>query len=231
METILNADNCSLINYGAKCFQNLTEEEIEIVQKSRVSVQFRKNENLTKEGAFASYILFIVNGLVKQHVEGGTNKNYNLRLIKSGEFVGLSAIFNNNIFEYSTIALTETQVFLIEKEIIRNLMKQNASFSYAIFQKYSEYTNRLFACIKSLSYKQMPGKLAETLIYLNDEKFKDENVFFNLSRKDIADFAGISTESAVKILKNFEKDNIITLSDKHITINQLSTLQEICLKG
>jgi len=77
----------------------------------------------------------------------------------------------------------------------------------------------------------MPGKLAETLIYLNDEKFKDENVFFNLSRKDIADFAGISTESAVKILKNFEKDNIITLSDKHITINQLSTLQEICLKG
>jgi CRP/FNR family transcriptional regulator len=62
---------------------------------------------------------------------------------------------------------------------------------------------------------------------------KNENpeIFQLLSRKDIADFSGISTESAVKLLKLFEKDGLIELYEKDIRILKQDTLLELSRKG
>ena len=57
----------------------------------------------------------------------------------------------------------------------------------------------------------MRGKLASTLLYLSQEEFLKENIFKYLTRQEIADFASISTESAIKFLKEFEKEKIIKL--------------------
>jgi CRP/FNR family transcriptional regulator len=77
----------------------------------------------------------------------------------------------------------------------------------------------------------MNGRLAETLLYLSSENFEGENIFSSLSRKDIADFAGISTESAVKLLKTFEKEGFIKLNDKDILILDREMLKEISKRG
>jgi CRP/FNR family transcriptional regulator len=55
----------------------------------------------------------------------------------------------------------------------------------------------------------MNGRISETLLYLDSIKESHPDIFLLLSRKDIADFAAISTESAVKLLKNFEKEGLI----------------------
>ncbi len=231
MKIISDLDSCELIKNGAICFNHLSSEEIDFVKKSKTLVQFRKGENLTKQGAFASYILFIIDGLVKLHVEGNPNKNFNLRILHSGDFVGISAVFNENIFSYSTIALSETTVFLIEKTAIEQLIKQNGEFAFGITKRYYIQNSNLYQIISNMMFKQMPGKLADALLYLSSDIFKDNNIFSKLSRKDIADFTGMSTESAVKLLKSFEKDNIIILSDKDIIIQNRKMLEEISKKG
>ena len=55
-------------------------------------------------------------------------------------------------------------------------------------------------------YKQMNGRMADTLLYIDNLKNEKADIFQLLSRKDLADFAGISTESTVKLLKMFEKE-------------------------
>jgi CRP/FNR family transcriptional regulator len=80
-------------------------------------------------------------------------------------------------------------------------------------------------------YKQMNGRIADTLLYINSLKAANPDIFQLLSRKDIADFAGISTESAVKLLKSFEKDGLIELHEKDIVLVNYTELQEISKKG
>jgi len=80
-------------------------------------------------------------------------------------------------------------------------------------------------------YKQMNGRMADTLLYLDDLKKEKTEIFQLLSRKDIADFAGISTESAVKVLKTFEKDGLIKLNEKDIEVIKHNELLEISKKG
>jgi CRP-like cAMP-binding protein len=230
MKTILESDNEFICDITSPCFHLLKEEEIALVRESKTQVLFRKGENLTKQGTFASYILFIIKGVVKQNLEEG-DKNYNLRILRPGDFVGLSAVFGEHTFNYSTVALTDTQTFLVEKSTVEKLVQTNGSFAYSIIRRYCEQNTMLFGSIRNLMYKQMNGRLAEALLYIGKEEFSDYNVFTLLSRREIAEFAGISTESAVKLLKNMEKDGILRLEDKNILLLNRDMLQQIALKG
>jgi CRP/FNR family transcriptional regulator len=231
MKTILETDSEFICDIQAPCFQMLIPEEAELVRASKTQVLFRKDDNLTKQGAFASYVLFIINGYAKQYLEGDGSRNFNLRIIKPGEFIGLSSVFSGNIFTYSSIAVTDCQVFLIEKEAIAKVAKENGKFGFQIIKRYCEQNTNLLGTVHSLTYKQMNGRLAETLLYLDGIKKDKEEIFQLLSRRDLADFAGISTESTVKLLKQFEKDGLIKLKEKDIVILKDATLLEISRKG
>ncbi len=231
MKTILETDAEYVCDVDAPCFQLLTPDEVLMVKSSKTQVLFRKGDNLTKQGAFASYVLFIVNGYVKQYVEGDQGKSYNLRIIKPGDFVGLSAVFSKNTFNYSAVALTDCLAFLIEKDVIGKVIRQNGLFGFSFIQRYCEQNTNLFETIRNVLYKQMNGRMAETLLYLETFRPEFPEIFQILSRKELADFAGISTESAVKLLKNFEKDGLIELKDKDIIILNTKILQEVSLHG
>jgi CRP-like cAMP-binding protein len=231
MKPILETDQGFVCDIKAPCFQMLSSEEVELVRASKTQVLFRKGDNLTKQGAFASYVLFIINGLAKQYIEGDSTKNYNLRIIKSGEFVGLSAVFTKNTFNYSSIALTDCQVFLVEKDAISKVVKQNGMFGFNIIKRYCEQNANLFDTLRTAIYKQMNGRMADTLLYLDGLKDDNPDIFQLLSRKDIADFAGTSTESAVKLLKGLEKDGMIELKEKDIALVDYDALKEVSKRG
>jgi CRP-like cAMP-binding protein len=231
MKPILETDKEFICDIQAPCFQMLSSEEAELVKASKTQVLFRKGDNLTKQGAFASYALFVIKGLAKQYIEGDSSKNYNLRIIKPGEFVGLSAIFTKNTFNYSSVALTDCQVFLVEKDAITTVVKQNGQFGFSMIKRYCEQNANLFDTLRTAMYKQMNGRIADTLLYVDSLKFENPEIFQLLSRKDMADFAGISTESAVKLLKSFEKDGLIKLHEKDIVIVNRNELLEISKKG
>ncbi|MDP4208251.1 MAG: Crp/Fnr family transcriptional regulator [Bacteroidota bacterium] len=231
MKSILETDNEFICDIQAPCFQMLSPEEAELVRASKTQVLFRKGDNLTKQGAFASYVLFIITGLAKQYVEGDSSKNFNLRIVKPGEFVGLSAVFTKNTFNYSSVALTDCQVFLVEKDAIANVVKQNGMFGFNIIKRYCEQNANLFDTLRMVLYKQMNGRMADTLLYIDGLKSENVDIFQLLSRKDIADFAGVSTESAVKLLKSFEKDGLIELNEKDILVVNHNALQEISKRG
>lgn len=231
MNAILEIDSDFICDIQAPCFQLLSSEEIELVRSCKTQILFRKGDHLTKQGAFASYVLFIIKGLVIQYIEGETNKSFNLRIIKTGEFVGLSSVFTRNIFNYSSVALTDCQVFLVEKEAIVQIIRQNGAFGLNMIKRYCEQNTNLFDTLRTVIYKQMNGRMAETLLYIGTFKAENPEIFQLLSRKDLADFAGISTESAVKLLKSFEKDGLIELNEKDITIVNPNGLLEISRKG
>ena len=77
----------------------------------------------------------------------------------------------------------------------------------------------------------MNGRMADTLLYLDSLKNEKAEIFQLLSRKDLADFAGISTESTVKLLKMFEKDGLIALNEKDLNIIKYNALCEISKRG
>ena len=75
----------------------------------------------------------------------------------------------------------------------------------------------------------MKQRLAEMLLNLN-EKFGSniDNVLnIHLSREDIANIIGTATESAIRLLSEFKKDEIISLKGKNISLLDTQKLKKI----
>ncbi len=218
-----------ICDLNTPCFQQLPKRAIELIKNSKTKVLFRKGDNLCKQGTFSSYILFMVNGLAIQYVESEGNKNLNLRVIQSAEFIGLHSIFNTKTYNYSTVAITDCQVILVEKEPLQQVMLDNSDFTMKLIARYSEQNVQLFETISKLQFKQMNGRLADVLLYL--DSLNVDNIFTLLTRKQLAEFAGISTESAVKILKSLEKSGAILLENKDIIIKDKDALLQLSKFG
>lgn len=231
MKTIFENDNDFLCDIQAPCFQMLSPEETELVKRSKTQILFRKGDTLTKQATFASYILFVIEGLSKQFIEGDHNRSFNIKIIKPGDFVGLSAVFSKNTYNYTTIALTDCRAFLVEKTTIEKVVKQNGEFGFNIIKRYCDQNTSLFDSLGNVIFKQMNGRIADVLLYLDSLKIENPDIFQLLSRKDLADFTGISTESTVKLLKSLEKDSIISLKEKDIIIEDKNRLLQISKTG
>jgi len=231
MKTIQENDKDYICDIHAPCFQSLSEEELALVRASKTQVLFRRGDTLAKQGTFSSYILFVVNGLCRQYIEGFTSKTFNLRIVQPGEFIGLSAVFNKNVFNYSAVAITDCHAFLVEKDAIMSVIEKNGRFGMDIISRYCEQNANLYSTLQSILYKQMNGRMAETLLYLDSLRASHTDIFQLLSRREIADFAGVSVESAVKLLKNFEKDGLIELHEREIVIKERISLEETSRRG
>ena len=82
----------------------------------------------------------------------------------------------------------------------------------------------------SLTQKQMPGRIADALLYLVEDVYKTNPVKLTISRQDLADLTAMSKESAIRILKQFKMEKIIN-SDKTtlevIDMEQLKRISEL----
>ncbi len=231
MNDFTESTNCLNCAKSSQCFKQLIPSELEFINENKTQILYRKDENICKQSAFASYVLYIADGLVKLYLESPNNKNINIKILKTSEFIGLSSIYGDNIYNYSAIALKDSNICLIEKESFRKLLNNNGNFASEIIKWYCNNEKQLFNKIKSLGHKQMHGRLADALLYLSDEAFNQEEIFLLLSRKDISDFACISTESTVRLLAELKNEGIIQMDGKHIKILDRVKLINISKKG
>ena len=220
-------ENKSSIEDNSKCFQTLYPEELEFISDKKKQLQYLKREQIFKQGAFSPYVMYIIDGLVKISLQTGFEKQINIRLAHTGEFLAFSSIFGDDTYNYTAIALRNSSICMIDKEALRNLLFENAEFSMRISSKNCKNEARFYEIIKNISYKQMRGKLASAIIYLSSPEFAGENVFTLLTRQDLAEFASVSTESTIKLLKEFEQENIIELKAKDIIILNHKNLLDI----
>ncbi|NQU52973.1 MAG: Crp/Fnr family transcriptional regulator [Bacteroidetes bacterium] len=206
-------------------------EDFTDLKEHKTRVSYLKGENIFKQGAFAPYVIYVVKGLVKVYLQTSYEKQINISLAKSGEFLAFSSIFGENVHTYSTQALKDSEICMIEKESLKKILLENPQFALEVTTKNYKNESHLFEIIKNISYKQMRGKLASSLLYLSQDDFIKEDVFNCLTRQDIADFASISTESAIKFLKEMEKEKVLKLDGKNINILDVGKLESISKNG
>lgn len=209
----------------------LTDSEQDFLKHKKKQLQYSKGENIFKQGAFAHYVIYVQTGLIKVYLQTGYNKQINIRIAKAGDFLAFSSVFGEEVYTYSSVAIKDSQICMIDKDGLKQLLLKNNEFAMRITSNNYKIEKHLFKIIASISYKQMRGKIATALLYLSAKEFMDEEIFQHLTRQDIADFASISTESAIKFLKEFENEGILKLSGKEINILNYKSMENVAKNG
>lgn len=231
MDNFSEIINCVDCKKSACSFKQLIPSELEFISYNKTQILYRQDETICKERAYASNVLFIADGLAKLYLESSNNRRINLKILKTGEFIGLSSIYGDNIYHYSASAMVDSTICMINKTSFRKVLAENGQFASDIIQWYCMNETQLFKKIKSLGHKQMHGRLADTLLYLCSDNFDQEILFSQLTRKDIADFACLSAETTVRLLTELKSEGVIDLKGKVVSIVDKKRLNEISKLG
>ncbi|MGC9472350.1 MAG: Crp/Fnr family transcriptional regulator [Bacteroidales bacterium] len=223
--------NCRECDRASECFQHLYPEELVFINSRKIQLTYRKGENLFKQGAFSPNIMYMAEGLARVFLQTGRNSQVNIRLAGTGEFLALHSLFGQHVYNCSAVALKESTVCMIEKKGLMHLLERNSDFGVRMISKNCRNESHLLHIIENITSRHMRGKLASALLYLASYDQDKQPVFPWLSRKDIAGFAGISHESTIRYLKEFEKDGLIRVQGRDIQITDRDRLELIGEKG
>lgn len=223
--------SCTVSDDHCKCFEALTPEQTALLEKKQVTVEYNKGEIIAKHGAFASHVIFLCEGLVRVYIEHG-NQKLILKMISPGNLVGLSSLSEGEeIFQYSAAAYQRSIAKLIDLNTFKKLIRENGLFASKVISIMGENSNQINNRFFCLTQRQSYGRLADLLLCLAGRVFKADRFELDLTRKEIAELAGMSTENVIRILKKFQDDKLITLRGKNIELNDLEALQRICDLG
>lgn len=212
-------------------FSVLNENEKKLLKENTTNIRYNKNETIFKQKTYVSNVLYIKDGLVKLCIEGSNGKNLIIKILRAGDFIGLTDLYNKGLHTFTAIALINSSVFSFEVETFKKIISSNIEFSKNIMTWYCQMSEYIFNKLSTLGTKQMHGRLADIILYLSSEEFAKTGVFGFLSRNDIAELTGMSKENAIRLLTEFRNDGLIRMNGKNIEINNIQLLQKLSSIG
>lgn len=231
MNKIIALNSCAVSNAKSLSFDLLTLEEAELIDKNSIEVKYKKGETICKCGTIAPHIIHLKKGLAKIYLEG-LNNSLILKIIPPGKLIGLTSILDgNNIFSYSAQVYEDSVATLIDIKVFRTIITQNAKFAASVIDILCENSLQTFGRFFCLTHKQLYGRMADILLCLAERIFNLTEFDLNLSRKELAELTGMSTESVIRMLKKFKDDGIIEMTGKKLKIIDYNLLKKISEYG
>lgn len=210
-------------------FALLTENQKETLLSSCGRINYSEGETIVKQGFAASHILFLEKGIIKLNVEN-KSKVTTFKIMKGGNFIGLMCSFVNKKLDFSALSVTDSSVFLFDRDIFEKIIKENGDFAVYIVKLISELTNAVVHNLIKLTHKNVNGAIATILLDLYSLYNLDSfNLPFN--REEMANALGYSKESVINTLSEFNKDGILKISGKKINIIDIDKLVSISING
>ncbi len=229
--TYMQPHSCQGCTCMSSLFCLLSSEELNLVDSNRIHVNFKAGETIKKQGTFMSHVLSVNSGLAKLYLEGIEGRSAILRIVKPTSFIGGPGIYFDQRHHYSITALVDTSVCFIDLQVFKDLLRGNHTFAEEFLNDFSRDVLTVYNRLIYLTQKQMPGRMADALLYLYDEIFRKLKFPMILSRFDLADLSAMSRESAVKILRDFQKENLLRISDHEMEIIDEEALRKISRIG
>ena len=225
------SNTCTVLNNTNSCFDELTEEEWNLIESSKITLTYKKGEIISKQGSFASHIIYLKKGLAKVYLEG-KSKNLILTITPPGNLMGLPCLYDdNNVFLYSASSYVDSEVDLIDIELFKQLILKNSKFAFSIIKTLNANTVQTYGRFYCFTNKQMHGRLADILLCLSQRIYGKDYFHLPLTRADLAELTGMSTESVVRVMKDFKDDGLIQTEGKEIKLINLEMLMKISEVG
>jgi len=206
-------------------FELLTDDELETLNENRTEVSFKKGEIIYKQGSPLSHIVIISEGLGKNYIEGPRGKNLIISIVKPYEICGGPGMYVDMRHHSTLMALVDTKACFIDVNIFKDVIRLNSIFAEEFIKKFSERNLHTFGQFVTLTQKNMEGRIAEALLYLKNNVFKNGSIK-HISKQEIADLTGLTKESTIRVMKDFKSELVIDEKNREIEILDEKVLQK-----
>jgi CRP/FNR family transcriptional regulator len=203
-------------------FSELPEAQICVISEHKNLISHRKGQILYNEGTKPLGIFCINSGVVKVYKTASNGKEQIIHLAQKGDFLGYAALLGEENYSNSSMIVEDAKICFVPKETFMNSILQNTPFLRRITKSLSHDIGVMEEKLTDATQKSIRERLAFVLLQLGNsygvEGGESQTIDLILSREEIAGIVGTATESVIRLLSEFKKDNLIELDGKKIII-------------
>jgi len=224
-------DNCDSCLFKIISCQYIEPAEFEKLRKASAQLRFKKGEMILKQGARATHLAFLQKGIVKFYYEDERGKNLILTITRSPSLIGGANVFNDSMNLFSIQAVEDCEVCMIDMVMLKEITMSNNRFLMKLLELVTGMFKDSILNFINLAHKQVNGRIADVILYLSGSVYQSQQFTLTLSRKELSEFAGCSTENVIHTLSRFHREGILSVRGKSIEITDLDRLQKISKVG
>lgn len=227
--------SCSECGNKTSIFCSLSEEDDNLLSESKGDNFYKKGQAIFYEGNQSHGLYCVHKGKIKLSKLGEGGKEQVLRFAKTGNILGYRALFNNESYQATAVAMEDSYICHLSKESFVKLMNRNPDLLWKAMLLLSQDLKHAEQHVLNIAQKTVKERIIETIILLHDVfGFMEDGVSLDvcLTRTEIADVAGTTTETAIRTLAALKKLGVINLKGKTIVIPSMDALvRENCISA
>ena len=208
-------------------FCDLSTSELDKFSEDRTSNFYKKGQVVFNEGSRGHGVYCIHKGKVKVHKNRDNGREQIVRLAGGGELLGYRALLSNEPYNATATAIENSVVCYVRRHQFFDVVEKNGQLTQKIVQLLTNDLKESERKLVSITQKPALERIAEALLILK-EKFglKEDAKTLNVSitRREIGDLAGVSTETSIRVLAQLNLTSALRLNGKNIELTDLAKL-------
>jgi CRP/FNR family transcriptional regulator, polysaccharide utilization system transcription regulator len=212
-------------------YEVLTDDQVRRINEKSYIVKHNKSENIFSQDKPKSHLMFLSAGLVKIFKKDQTNKSVILKIVGPGNYIGLISSFYGDRYQFSATALEDSELVYIDISIILEILTDNGAFAVQMIKRFSDDGMELLNKLLYFPQKQVPGRVAEVLLFLSGSIYFSDQFTLPLSRQELADLVYSTKESVSRTLNEFKNDRLVDFEDRLITLKSIDLLKILSKVG
>lgn len=213
----MKCSDCTNINCLIKK-NSLDQDLVDFLSEKR-SFKVGKGKQFILEGAPVHGLFFVYTGKVKVMKTGINGKEQIVRFATEGEIIGHRGFGAGEYYQIGAVAIEETVLCSFSSSVLMDALKSIPKLTFDFMTFYSEELNRSETKVKKIAQMTVRERVIDSLLYMN-RKFGQTGDWLSvqLTRQEIADFAGTTDEQVIRVLSILKKEKLIKTSGRKIGI-------------
>lgn len=212
-------------------FAGLKHEEVEQINRLFRERGYSPAETICFAGDRAENLFVVADGRVKLLRHSLSGRNVLLDMLTPGEFFGSLSTLGDEVYPDTAEAQTQTCVLAIDASDFRQILETYPQVALKVVDIMAERLRTAHERVRQLSALSSEGRIANILLVLGKKFGKSSDVGLliqsPLTRDDLAAMSGTTTETASRVMSQFQKDGLIQTGRKWVSIIDQQALERI----
>lgn len=215
-----DAPNCDWCPYKKNCYYELltSKDAKKAWREIRLANAFKRSEVVFHEGAMPQGVYVVCTGKVKIYKSSRTGQQLTTRVESPGDLLGhVTLLADEGAYTATAEALEPSVVSLIDSKSFYDFLSRFPVGALALMRELAKDVRRGENKARDIAFKPARGRLADTLLRMMVAK-KPYPIVAGIKRRDLAEMAGLTIETTVRLLKDFEEREVLRKKDKDLLI-------------
>lgn len=222
------AEGLALSQQGLGVFAGLYGRELEELTPLVRPLEYEEGQIIFEEGEPVFGVYLINYGKVKLAKRTLGGRRQILKLIGPGEILGEEALFHEQYYSAHARALEPTATGFVTVKELHRFLEAHPRVAVKLIAQLAREIKGFQSKLLETSYESSLGRVANLLLSIGEKWGEEEDgglyIGVKLSRTELAELAGIASETASRLLARLRERGIITLDGPRIIIGDWGRL-------